>query len=155
MQKKNKCWQILFFLDISMSIIIRDPQEMVLLGRKLSQEYEKILLHGDLWSGKTTFAKGFAQGLNIHPDEVQSPTYTYTNIYQNKLVHADLYRIEHADQILNLGIHETFISYPYLIVERPKFPHVYFDDTMISVHIYKKDLETREVVIRHGHHHKN
>lgn len=133
-----------------MSIVVRDAREMIQLGRKYSQHYKKILLHGELWSWKTTFTKGFADWLGIPLDEVQSPTYTYTNIYQNKLVHADLYRIHHQDDILNLWIHDTFISYPYLIVEWPKFAHMYHDDEIISIHIYKKHLETREVII-HTH----
>ncbi len=130
-----------------MSFLIQDVQEMIELWRKFAQQHTKILLHGDLWAGKTTLAKWFAQGLDIHPDQVQSPTYTYFNIYQDKMVHADLYRLERPEQLVQLGIQESLISYPFLIIERPKFMHQYVDAEYINVTIRVLNGDTREVLI--------
>jgi tRNA threonylcarbamoyladenosine biosynthesis protein TsaE len=57
---------------------------------------EIILLSGPLGAGKTVFAKGVANGLEIDPDEVTSPSFTLVNVYRGKLTvyHLDLYRLE-------------------------------------------------------------
>ena len=56
---------------------------------------EIILLDGPLGAGKTIFAKGIANSLEIDTDEVTSPSFTLVNIYEGrlKLFHLDLYRL--------------------------------------------------------------
>ena len=54
-----------------------------------------ILLKGELGAGKTTFVRGFAQGLGIS-ENIASPSYTYLRTYQVpdkkvNLYHFDLY----------------------------------------------------------------
>src|SRR5262245_20548901 len=65
------------------------------------------LLDGDLGTGKTVFAKGLAAGLEIDPQDVNSPTYTIINQYEGRMrmYHVDLYRIEGAE-IDHLGLEE-------------------------------------------------
>lgn len=56
---------------------------------------ELIELIGDVGSGKTTFVKGLAIGLESK-DEVSSPSFALKNVYEGrlKLYHFDLYRLE-------------------------------------------------------------
>jgi tRNA threonylcarbamoyladenosine biosynthesis protein TsaE len=70
---------------------------------------EIFLLNGELGAGKTVFAKGLAAGLNIPPDDVNSPTFTLVNIHQGRLkfYHIDLYRVEN-DMYSGLGLDEVF-----------------------------------------------
>jgi len=59
-----------------------------------------ILLTGDLGAGKTAFVRGLAEGLEINPDEVTSPTFTLVHEYrggQLPLIHVDLYRLDRAE----------------------------------------------------------
>ncbi|HEV8052288.1 MAG TPA: tRNA (adenosine(37)-N6)-threonylcarbamoyltransferase complex ATPase subunit type 1 TsaE [Parachlamydiaceae bacterium] len=66
---------------------------------------------GDLGAGKTTFIQGLTAGvLGSQAEEVNSPTFTYLNIYHgNKtLYHFDLYRLRDADEFLSMGFDETF-----------------------------------------------
>ena len=67
-----------------------------------------ILLHGDLGSGKTAFVRGVARGLGIDPDQVTSPTFVIIQEYRGSaaLFHVDLYRLEGAAAIDDLGIQE-------------------------------------------------
>src|SRR3989344_7157727 len=67
-------------------------------------------LSGDLGSGKTTFAQGFARGLGI-TTRLLSPTFIIVRRYEIPhtaywFYHLDLYRIEHEKELETLGIRE-------------------------------------------------
>ncbi len=55
-----------------------------------------VALNGELGSGKTEFVHGLAQGLEVPPDLVASPSFTLVHEYPGRLtlVHLDLYRLE-------------------------------------------------------------
>lgn len=101
-------------------MLIHSPAEMHQYGKQLAKTHHIITLEGELWAGKTTFAKGFAEGLGINPAQVQSPTYTYLNIYDNKLLHLDMYRLESFQQLIEKGILDQMNEYEYLLIEWPK-----------------------------------
>ena len=64
-----------------------------------------IALLGNLGSGKTTFAKGFAMGLNI-TEHVGSPTFKIISEYvgdPHNLYHIDSYRLEDENDFLKIG----------------------------------------------------
>jgi tRNA threonylcarbamoyladenosine biosynthesis protein TsaE len=67
-----------------------------------------ILLTGELGAGKTTFTQGLAAGLGV-TDAVVSPTFTITREYQGRLrlVHVDLYRLDRAQEVLDLGLEDV------------------------------------------------
>ena len=54
-----------------------------------------IELIGDVGSGKTTFVKGLAKGLNYNGD-ISSPSFALKNVYEGKpkISHFDLYRLD-------------------------------------------------------------
>jgi len=55
-----------------------------------------VALNGELGSGKTEFVHGLAEGLDIPPHLVASPSFTLVHEYPGRLtlVHLDLYRLE-------------------------------------------------------------
>jgi tRNA threonylcarbamoyladenosine biosynthesis protein TsaE len=64
---------------------------------------------GDLGAGKTTLIKGItSQITGLDPHEVNSPTFTYLNIYEGhqNLYHFDLYRLNGAKDFLSRGFDE-------------------------------------------------
>jgi tRNA threonylcarbamoyladenosine biosynthesis protein TsaE len=66
-----------------------------------------LALEGDLGCGKTVFVKGLAEGLMVPKDiYVTSPSYTLIHEYPGRLplFHIDLYRIENAADIDDLGL---------------------------------------------------
>ena len=80
------------------------------LGRSLPIN-SVICFYGDLGAGKTTFIKGVAAGvLGTSGEEVNSPTFTYLNIYRGErtLYHFDLYRLKDVDEFLSMGFDEMF-----------------------------------------------
>lgn len=76
-----------------------------------------ICLTGDLGSGKTVFAKGFANALGIS-EVVNSPTFTIIKEYlegEMPLYHMDVYRLDgNTDDI---GIEEYFHKNGVVIIE--------------------------------------
>ena len=70
-----------------------------------------IILEGDLGSGKTTFAQSF-----IGEGETLSPTYSILSECKTFL-HADLYRIEKNEEILQLELTNYLEDKHYFFVE--------------------------------------
>jgi tRNA threonylcarbamoyl adenosine modification protein YjeE len=64
-----------------------------------------LLLVGELGAGKTTFVRGLARGLGVRGD-VMSPTFQLVRLYPGdpSLAHVDLYRIERAAELEELGL---------------------------------------------------
>ena len=88
----------------------RSPDETRALGRAIAALLEPgdvVLLAGDLGAGKTTFAQGLAEGLGV-TEPVVSPTFTLAREYEGrlKMVHVDVYRLDHASEILDLGLED-------------------------------------------------
>lgn len=102
-------------------ILISSPEDMRKFGENLGEQHKILLLHGELWAGKTTLAKGFAKTLWINPEQVQSPTYTYLNIYDNKLLHIDMYRLKSFEEMIEKGIIDQMNDFDYILIERPKW----------------------------------
>jgi tRNA threonylcarbamoyladenosine biosynthesis protein TsaE len=99
---------------------INSPEEMHQLWIELSNSESTLFLVGNLWSGKTTFTKWFAEWLWIDPKNVQSPTYTYVNIYDDKLLHIDMYRLETFEDLIEKWIMDLINEYEYILIEWPK-----------------------------------
>lgn len=70
-----------------------------------------IILEGDLGAGKTTFTQSF-----IGEKETFSPTYSIMSEYKN-ILHADFYRIEKNEEILQLEIPVYLEDKQYFFVE--------------------------------------
>ena len=91
-------------------IITKNWKETYNLGieiAKKSKAGDCIALFGELGSGKTTFSKGIAKGLNIDED-ITSPTFNLVEIYDGKLklYHFDLYRIEYDEEFDELSFED-------------------------------------------------
>ena len=79
-----------------------------------------ITLSGGLSAGKTTFVRGLLAALG-HRGEVPSPTFAIVQPYTHlspPVWHADLYRIEERDDLLELGLDEATDD-GVLVVEWP------------------------------------
>ena len=100
---------------------ISSPQQMLQFWIALAKEHKILLLEWELWAGKTLLTKGFAKGLWLDEHHVQSPTYAYLNVYGNKLLHIDMYRIKEYDELVEKGIIDQINEYEHIVIERPKF----------------------------------
>jgi tRNA threonylcarbamoyladenosine biosynthesis protein TsaE len=84
-----------------------------------------LALTGPLGAGKTTFVQGLARGVGVPPDRhVASPTFALVNEHPGRvrLVHADLYRIEDARELAELGLVDAFDRAAVAIEWLDRFP---------------------------------
>ena len=80
---------------------INSEQEMSDFGKSFAVkgQYNRVIeLVGDVGAGKTTFVRGFAEGLGI-TDKITSPSFTISKSYAvpdgKTLTHYDFYRLPH------------------------------------------------------------
>lgn len=84
-----------------------DTRELAAAIAALVRGGDVLLLAGELGAGKTTFAQGFGRALGVD-DVITSPTFTLMRTYEGRLriLHCDLYRLDHLQEIVDLGIIE-------------------------------------------------
>ena len=81
-----------------------------------------VYLTGDLGAGKTTLTRGLLRSLGV-TGAVRSPTYTLVEIYQIgalTALHLDLYRLNDAAELDNLGLREWATGGHLWLVEWPE-----------------------------------
>jgi tRNA threonylcarbamoyladenosine biosynthesis protein TsaE len=81
-----------------------------------------IALTGDLGTGKTTLAQAICRGYGVSMD-VTSPTYALVHEYpspRSPVYHVDLYRLEHEDELTNIGWDDIMSAHALVIVEWPE-----------------------------------
>jgi tRNA threonylcarbamoyladenosine biosynthesis protein TsaE len=97
------------------SVLTDSPDATRDVGRRLApllQPGDIVLIEGDLGAGKTTFVQGLAAGLGVS-GPVASPTFTLMRVLDcvqgravKRLLHADLYRLDHLQEVVDLGLLE-------------------------------------------------
>jgi tRNA threonylcarbamoyladenosine biosynthesis protein TsaE len=104
-----------------------------------------VLLSGDLGAGKTAFVRGLAAGLGIDPAEVSSPTFTLIQEYRGgrfPLFHVDLYRLNEAREIEELGLEELAEAGVLAIEWAEKLPRMLPDAVRVAIEDAGGDTRT-------------
>ena len=81
--------------------------------------HDTVVLTGELGAGKTTLVQGIARGLGA-AEHVASPTFTLVREYTSGRVpvaHADLYRLEREQDVIDLALDELEGGERVLLVE--------------------------------------
>lgn len=99
----------------------RSEAETREIGRELGKKAkpgEIYCLCGDLGVGKTAFAKGFAEGLEVEEEPV-SPTFTLVHEYAGRcpLYHFDIYRLGSEEELWDIGWEEYAAGEGVCLVE--------------------------------------
>lgn len=106
-----------------------------------------IALDGDLGAGKTVFTRGIAAGLKIKGN-ILSPTFTILRQYEGenfKFNHLDLYRINDADELYEIGILDILDDGITVIEWAKKASGIFRNDALfISIARGKKE-DDREI----------
>jgi tRNA threonylcarbamoyladenosine biosynthesis protein TsaE len=87
------------------------------LGKAL-RKGDILCLNGDLGAGKTTLTKSIGKGLGVE-EYITSPTFALINQYSGRIpvYHFDVYRLENAVELYDLGFDEYFYGNGVCIIE--------------------------------------
>lgn len=128
-----------------MEIETWSPKETFELGKRLGERIEAgqiCTLKGDLGTGKTVFTQGLAAGLGIE-EPVNSPTFTILQEYHQgrlPLYHFDVYRIEDAEEMEEIGYEDYFFGQGVCLIEWAEKIGDLLPDQVLAVTI-EKDLD--------------
>ena len=115
-----------------------------------------VLLSGALGAGKTTFTKGVARALGV-TERVTSPTFTMVREHRCHnargivtLHHADVYRVEGLDEVLDLALGELVEESAVALVEWGDLAESVFGRDVLRVTFEIDDDEGRTLVVDGG-----
>ena len=126
-------------------------EETAGVGLRLASQLQPgsvVLLIGDLGAGKTALVRGLAEGLGVAPDDVSSPTFTLMQQYRGgrvPLIHVDLYRLDDAREIDELGLEELGIDSVLAIEWAEKLPRPV--PGAVTIRIEHRDGDERRVSV--------
>jgi tRNA threonylcarbamoyladenosine biosynthesis protein TsaE len=150
-------------MTISAKHIIRD------INLKNVSECQKVASHlslyvrtgdiitftGNLGTGKTEFCRSLIHALGFH-EEVPSPTFNLVQVYEHPIGngkdisvwHLDLYRLEKAEDVFELGIDDAFET-AVTLIEWPDRMVPYLPEDHLQIFLSMGDQEgSRNLIIK-------
>lgn len=96
-----------------LSLYLADEAETDRLARMIApalQAGDVLLLEGGIGAGKTQFCRALIRARLGREEDVPSPTFTLVQTYEGDpdIWHADLYRLTHPDEVMELGLEAAF-----------------------------------------------
>ena len=109
--------------DQAVSFHLDDDEATARLGAWLSGYLGRgdcVLLSGPIGAGKSHLARAFIRARLGRMEDVPSPTFTLVQTYDAdvEIWHADLYRLSHPDEVIELGLEDAF-SCAICLIEWP------------------------------------
>ena len=122
-------------------IVILSPdniQEAAIEFIKLIKNRKIFAFYGIMGAGKTTFIKAICKELDVK-DLVSSPSFAIVyeySTFQNRLIyHFDLYRLNDASELFDLGYEEYFYSGNLCFIEWPEKAEHLLPEDCVRVYI--------------------
>ena len=110
-----------------------------------------IALTGDLGAGKTTLSRAILRAAG-HEGDVPSPTFTIIETYDAldpPVVHADFYRLEHPDELYEIGL-DDYRDGAVLLAEWPDRAGGFGEEpACLSIRLEKRD-DMRFAIVEGG-----
>ena len=108
-----------------------------------------VLLRGEMGAGKSVLTRAAARGMGVE-GPVPSPTFTILNIHDGramKLYHFDLYRLEGADALYEMGLEEYIPAADgATLIEWPQMAEEAMPEDVLEVEIfYEEDGMARRI----------
>lgn len=107
-------------------MLLKSPADTEAVGARLAgliRPGDVVTLSGPLGAGKTSIARGLLASLGL-AGEAPSPSFAIVQAYappevRLPLLHVDLYRIEHAAELEELGLDDALVD-SALVIEWPE-----------------------------------
>lgn len=135
-------------------LFLSDDAVTAALGERLAlllQLGDTVLLEGPIGAGKSHLARALIRARLGRMEDVPSPTFTLVQTYEaedTEIWHADLYRLSHPDEVLELGLEQAFGSAICLIEWPDRLgPHLPVDALRIRLSV---EGEGRRAILRGG-----
>ena len=128
------------------AISLPTPEDTEKFGAALGERLrpgDVVALFGTLGAGKTTLARGILRGLG-HQGDVASPTFPIVQTYEPPATrlaawHVDLYRIEQAAELEELGLDEAKQEGVLLIEWPDRLPALWPETLKLRLEIGEAD----------------
>jgi tRNA threonylcarbamoyladenosine biosynthesis protein TsaE len=139
----------------SLTVISRSPEQTRRLGAmigQLAKGNDIYLLSGNLGAGKTHLVQGIAFGLGIK-EYACSPSFMIAREYNGRLnlYHLDLYRLDHVEEIADLGLDEYFRNDSVCAIEwAEKGDSVLPGDSLAIAMGYAGENDRKVALVAHG-----
>jgi len=125
-------------------------KELAAAVAKLAKPGDLVVLAGEMGSGKTAFAQGFAAGLGV-TEAVTSPTFTLARHYEGRipLHHLDVYRLERMAEVMDLGLPELLDGPGVTVIEWGDVVVTALPADYLEVRLgFGEDEDERELALR-------
>ncbi len=112
----------------------------------------KIALYGDMGAGKTTLVKAFCEYLGVRSNTA-SPTFSLINQYrypaadgsESLFHHLDLYRLNSAQEVFDIGLEDLLYDPWYCVIEWPQLAEAMLPEDAARIEIEITGEESRVV----------
>lgn len=107
-----------------------------------------VALTGELGAGKTVFAQGIAESLEVR-EQITSPTFTLINEYRGRLplFHMDLYRLDSTGEIEDIGIVDYLYGDGVCVIEWAEKLGELMPESAVAVSLSPAGKSRREIRI--------
>jgi tRNA threonylcarbamoyladenosine biosynthesis protein TsaE len=141
-----------------LNIVLKGLEDTNEFGIRLGKTLKKgdiLCLNGDLGAGKTTLTKSIGKGLGVE-EYITSPTFALINQYSGRIpvYHFDVYRLENADELYDLGFDEYFYGNGVCIIEWADKIERMIPQDRIVIDIEKGNALEDRVLHIYGHGHR-
>lgn len=107
---------------------------------------------GEIGAGKTTFIQSICKKIGVE-NSITSPTFSLVNEYfydkngtSGKIYHIDLYRLNHLEEAIDIGMEDFLYDENYTFIEWPQLIQPILPEKVIEINLEILDNSKRKLI---------